>query len=65
MPDFIRTASLKQTIRNVRNAGFQREHISMEMPEAWQMPRKRQNIFFHCLRESDMSILSFMMWKAA
>lgn len=35
------------------------------MPEAWQMQGKRQNTFFHCLRERDMSILSFMMWKAA
>ena len=62
--DFIRTASLKRTIRNVRNAGFRREHISMEMPEAWQMPRKRQNTSFPCLREKDTSILSFMTWKA-
>lgn len=61
----IRIASLNQTIRNVRNADFQRAHISMEMPEAWQMPRRRQNTSFHCLRERDMSILSFMMWKAA
>lgn len=51
--------------KNVRNADFQRAHISMEMPEAWQMQRKRQNTSFHCLRERDMSILSFMMWKAA
>ena len=39
--------------------------ISMEMPEAWQMQRKRQNTSFHCSRERDMSTLSFMMWKAA
>ena len=65
MPGFIRTAGLKRTIRNARNAGFQREHISMEMPEAWQMQRKRQNTSFHCSRERDMSTLSFMMWKAA
>lgn len=65
MPGFIRTASLKRTIRNVRNADFQREHISMEMPEAWQMQRKRQNTSFPCLRERDTSIRSFMTWKAA
>ena len=65
MPDFIRTASLKRTIRNVRNAGFQREHISMEMLEAWQMQRKRQNTSFPCLRERDTSTQFFMTWKAA
>lgn len=59
------TASLKRIIRNVRNAGFQREHISMEMPEAWQMQRKRQSTSFHCLRERDTSTRSFMTWKAA
>ena len=58
-------SQFESTIRNVRNADFQRAHISMEMPEAWQMPRRRQNTSFHCLRERDMSILSFMMWKAA
>ena len=58
-------SQLKQTIRNARTADFQRAHISMEMPEVWQMQRKRQNTSFHCLRERGMSILSFMMWKAA
>ena len=65
MPDFIRAASSKQTRRNARNAGFQREHISMEMPEALQMPRKKQNTSFHCLRERDTSTRSFMTWKEA
>ena len=45
----------------VRNAGFQREHISMEMPEAWQKQRKRQDISFHSLRGKSLNILFFMM----
>lgn len=58
-------SQFESNYKKCRNADFQRAHISMEMPEAWQMPRRRQNTSFHCLRERDMSILSFMMWKAA
>ncbi len=64
MPDFIRIASLNQTIRNVRNADFQRAHISMEMPEAWQMPR-RSRILPSLLKGKRYEYPVFMMWKAA